>query len=80
MEQHLVGPVCARLESPRAQLPPAPRLPFLHQRLPNLPLLSHAYHFLVERVRTRAGHVVHIQETQGLPDGRADAAVATRRA
>lgn len=79
MEQHVVGPVFARLEPARACVFAAARLPLVHQRAAHLALLGHAHHLPAQRVRARAGHVVHLQEAPRLSDGRADGAAAPHR-
>lgn len=79
MEQHLVGPVLARLESARAFLFAAARLSLVHQRAAHFPHLGHAHHVPAQRVRARTGHVVPVQEAPRLSDGRPDAAATPHR-
>lgn len=51
VEQHVVGPVFARLEPARACLFAAARLPLVHQRAAHFPHLGHAHHVPAQRVR-----------------------------
>lgn len=79
VEQHVVGPVFARLEPARVRLSAAARLPLVHQRAAHLAPRRHAHHLPAERVRARTGHVVHLQERARLPAGRADGTDTTHR-
>lgn len=75
MELHIVGTIFARLEPARARFSAAARLSLVHQRAAHFTLLGHARHLPTKRVRARTGHVVHLQATPRLFDGRTDVAV-----
>lgn len=78
VELGILGPVRARLEPPRAQLPAAPRLPLLYLFAQGQQVHRDAHHVLPVCVRARAGHVVSVQETERLSVVLADDAAPAR--
>lgn len=72
----IMGPIRPRLEPPRPHLPPPARLPLLHLLSQGEQAHRHPHHLLPVRVYTRAGHVVSVQEAEGLSAYSADVSTA----